>query len=381
MDFPIEGEVAPGFEAVRDVFATNFSDDVDVGASVCVMRAGGEVVVDLWGGYLDGAGRLPWTADTLVNVYSTTKGLAALAFATLVEEGLVTYETPVKDIWPELRAGASGLSIGDLLAHQGGLAGVSATLTVPDLYDWESMIARLEAQEPLWAPGKAAGYHAVLWGFLPGELALRLCGKSLGTLLAERLAAPFDADFFLGLPVSEQDRVAPMIGPNRARKQPDITALLNREIPPHYAVALENPVIRPFKDASSSAWQSAEIAAANGQANARGIARIYAGVLGDRSPLSQATIAALTAERVGPLEPDLVLGNPVRRGAGVILNTEAGYGPCYASFGHSGAGGSIGFADPDTGIGFGYAMNQMQTNLDNDTRGGRLIRAVYDCLS
>jgi CubicO group peptidase (beta-lactamase class C family) len=255
-------------------------------------------------------------------------------------------------------------------------------VSVADLYDWPSMIARLERQPPHWPPGSAVGYHAVLWGFLPGELALRLTGKSLGTILRERLAEPLDAEFHLGLPAALADRVAPVIGPNRARVQPDLSALANLEVPPLYALALQNPVIRPFKDASSAPWQRAELAAANGQANARGIARIYAAaaMAGESGGLFRPeTLEALTAERVGT-EPDLVLGRGIRRGAGVILNTDGAYGPYAGSFGHAGAGGSLGFADPERRLAFGYAMNQMQTNLDEDSRSARLIRAVYGCL-
>ena len=381
MNFPVHGLIAPGFEPVRETFAANFTDDVEVGASFAVFTERGDALVDLWGGFSDQAHRHLWQEHTLVNVYSTTKGLAALTFATLVEDGLIGYEMPVREIWPELRAAKDGLTVGQLLAHQGGLVGLSERLKVEDLYDWQKMIHLLEQQTPYWEPGAHSGYHAITWGYLPGELALRLTGKTLGQLLEERLARPFAADFYLGLPISEMSRVAPLIGPNRARiqRQPTGPNLSASELPELHPVALENPIIRPFRDASSRDWQAAEIAASNGQGNAAGIARIYAGVLGAASPLSDQTLAALTAERVG-MTSDLVLGGPVRRGAGVILNTNEGYGPVPDSFGHSGAGGSIGFADPKHRIGVGYAMNQMQPNSQGDTRGGRLIKSLYECL-
>lgn len=387
IDYPVSGFVAPGFERVREVFESNFVDDVEVGASFCVIRDS-EPLVDLWGGYRDPAGREPWQSDTLVNVYSTTKGVAALAFATLVEDGLIGFEDPVSAYWPELKAGRDGLTVAQLLSHQGGLCGVDQALSVSDLLDWQRMVNLLAAQEPYWKPGTDAGYHAVTWGYLPGELCRRITGDSLGARLAERISGPLGADFFLGLPAAEAERVAPMIGPNRARRQPDMARFAAMKMPPLYPVALQNPVIRPYQDASSPAWQRAEIAAANGQANARGIARIYARAAAALSAdshadeaigLSARTLEALTAQQVGD-RPDLVLGRPMRRGAGVILNTDAMFGPCTAAFGHSGAGGSTGFADPQARIGIGYAMNQMQFNLDEDSRGGRLIRAVYDCL-
>ncbi|MFV2090045.1 MAG: serine hydrolase domain-containing protein, partial [Pseudomonadales bacterium] len=345
MEFPIQGRVAAGFEAVRDVFECNFTEDVEVGASVCIIQRG-EVVVDLWGGHTDQAGTDPWQPDTLVNVYSTTKGPAAIAFALLVDDGLLGFDDPVREYWPELEAAKDGLTVGQLLAHQGGLCGVDETLTVADLYDWEKMCRLLETQTPHWPPGTAAGYHAVVWGYLPGEIVRRLKGCTLGELLRERIAGPLGADFHLGLADADRGRVAPVIGPNRARVQPDLSAFANMEIPPLYSIALQNPVIRPYRDACSPAWQSAEIAAANGHSNARGIATIYAAMSGVGSDgmteiLSPATIEKLTRERVG-MEKDLVLGQPVRRGAGVILNTNATYGPNNGAWGHSGAGGSIG---------------------------------------
>ena len=382
-DYPIAGFTAPGFEAVRDVFAQNFIDDIEVGASFCALLDG-ETVVDLWGGYSDRACTKPWTADTLVNVYSTTKGLASIAFATVVEDGLVDYDAPVSRYWPELRAGRGGLTVGQLLSHQGGICGVRERISVEDLYDWRGMIARLENEEPFWEPGTAAGYHAVVWGYLPGELALRATGKSLGAILRERIAEPLGADAHLGLPRAEHARVAEMIGPNHARIQPDLSALLAIKMPPLYKYALQNPSIRPYQDASSAAWRDAEIGAANAQANARGIARIYGalalgGKLSGVRVLDAGTIDAMVVEEVGE-QNDLVIDRPMRRGRGVILNTLGMYGPNPASYGHAGAGGSVGFADPDRKLGIGYAMNQMQPGIETDTRGNRLVRAVYDSL-
>lgn len=380
MSVSIEGRVAAGFEPVREVFARNFADALEVGASLSIVRHG-EVIADLWGGHRDLAGEEPWTADTLVNVYSTTKGLAAIAFATLVQEGLTGYDDPVRDCWPELLAGQDGLSVGDLLAHRGGLCGVDAPLTVPDLYDWKKMIGLLEQQAPYWAPGSAAGYHAVTWGYLPGELVLRLTGATLGDRLRNRVCGPLGADFFLGLPAAEHGRVAPLIGPNRARVRLPMAPVDAAAAPsPLFPVALQNPLIRPYQDASSVAWQQAEIAASNGHGSARSIARVYAAVMAADAPLLDAdTLAALCRERVG-LVDDLVLGHPIRRGAGVILNTGNMFGPNAGAWGHSGAGGSTGFADPDAGIAFAYVMNQLRDDEGQDSRARRLIAACYDCL-
>jgi CubicO group peptidase (beta-lactamase class C family) len=382
-EFPIHGFVAPGFERVRDVFERNFTDDIEVGASFCAVRDG-ETVVDLWGGWVDRAHTRPWRDDTLVNVYSTTKGLASIAFATLVDEGLIDYDAPVADLWPELRAARGGLTIGQLLSHQAGVCGLREAVTVEDLYDWPRMIERIASEEPHWPPGTAAGYHAVLWGYLPGEIARRVTGQTLGTILRERVAGPLGADVHLGLGDAEHARVADLIGPNHARKQPDLSALFGMKMPELYPYALQNPSIRPFQDACSPAWRRAEIAAANAQANARGIARIYGalargGELDGVRVLSPRAIDAMVREEVGE-QNDLVLGRPMRRGRGVILNTMNQYGPNPDAYGHAGAGGSVGFADPTRRLGVGYAMNQMQPGIETDTRGNRLVRALFACL-
>ena len=383
-DFPVHGRVASGFEPVREVFARNFTDDIEVGASFCAI-VDGETVVDLWGGYQDRGCTRPWHADTLVNVYSTTKGIASIAFAALVEDGLIDYDAPVADYWPELRAGRNGLTVGQLLSHQSGVCGLREAVAITDLYDWRTMVARIAAEEPHWDPGTAAGYHAVLWGYLPGELALRATGETLGSILSTRIAGPLGADFYLGLPTAQHGRVADLIGPNYARKLPDLAALMGIKMPPLFKCALQNPSIRPWQDACSAPWRSAEIAAANGQASARGIARIYGamargGELGGVRVLREQTINAMCREEVGERD-DLVLGRPLRRGRGVILNTQSMYGPNRNTYGHSGAGGSVGLADPVLKLGIGYTMNQMQPGIETDTRGNRLLRSVMDALA
>ena len=383
VDFAIRGDVAPGFDAVAEVFERNFTEDIEVGASFCAV-VDGVTVVDLWGGYRNQDCTVPWESDTLVNVYSTTKGIAASVVATLVEQGLLDYEEPVANYWPEFRAGEGGLTVGQFLSHQSGVCGLRETVTIEDLYSWDDMTRRIAAEIPHWEPGTAAGYHAILWGFLAGELALRVSGKTLGMLLLERVAGPLDADFYIGLPEAEHGRVADLIGPNRARVLPDSAAAQPVKVPPLFPFALQNPTIRPYRDACSSAWRVAEIAAANGHGNARGIARIYAalaqgGSSKDVQVMRPETIARMTRQQWGMVD-DLVLGRPMRRGCGVNLNTAEQYGPSPLAFGHSGAGGSIGFADPHRRLGVGYAMNQMQPGIEADTRGSRLVRAIIDCV-
>ena len=376
----IAGYTAPGFERVREAFQQNFTDGLEVGASLCVERHG-QRVVDLWGGYRDPAQNDRWHPETLINVYSTTKGIAAAAFALLVEDGLVAYSQPVAELWPELIAGQSGLTIGDLLAHRGGLCGFADRLDVADLYDWQKIVHLLSTQEPYWPPGTAAGYHAVTWGYLPGELAVRLTGQTLGSLLHDRITRPLGADFYLGLPASEDHRVAALIGPNRARRGVELTDQ-PQAVGPLHEIALQNPVIRPYQDASSLPWRRAEIAASNGHASARGVARIYSALVSEAQAnlLSPATMAALLKPRVDA-EVDLVLGQRLRRGAGVILNSEAMFGPEPGAWGHPGAGGSLGFADPVNQLGFGYVMNQMLGGASGRERTERLLNALYQSIS
>ena len=383
IDIAVEGEVSPGFEAVQDAFAGNWNR-IEVGASLTVFH-GQTKVVDLWGGFRDPGCTLRWERDTLVNVYSTTKGLATIAVAILADRGQLDFEAPVVDYWPAFGARGKGqVTVAQLLSHQAGLCGVTEPLEVEDLYDWDKMVSLLAAQEPLWPPGTAAGYHAITWGYLAGELVRRISGLSLGQYFQQQVAEPLGADVFIGLPDTEMHRVSDLIGPNRARIPPQRSATPS-ETPPLYRMALENPLVRPYKDASSTAWRRAEIAAANGQANARGIATAYApmacgGLWQGNRILTEAGIEKVTRREVGD-QIDLVTGRPMRRSRGFILNTAGIYGPCDESFGHAGAGGSVGFADPIHRIAFGYAMNQMEPDAAATPRSKLLVDAVYRCLA
>jgi CubicO group peptidase (beta-lactamase class C family) len=382
MRVEVQGQVAAGFEQVRTCFEQNWQG-IEVGASYAVWHRG-EQVVDLWGGYCDSASATPWQKDTLVNVYSTTKGLATVALAVLVDEGLLDYERQVIDYWPEFGAhGKDRVTVAQLLSHQAGVPTVDATLTIEDLYDWDKMVTLLAKQKPFWPPGTGSGYHSVTWGYLAGELVRRITGKTLGQYFREKVAIPLAADCYIGLPDREFDRVADLIGPNRARQQP-APAGTGTNLPELNALVFGNPIIRPYKDACSPAWRRAEIAASNGHANARGIARVYAamangGELEGVRILSPTAIAQAVQQEVGD-EPDLVLGSPLRRSRGFILNTQQGYGPCARSFGHAGAGGSTGFADPENKLGIGYAMNQMHMDGLTMPRASLLIDSTYRCL-
>lgn len=383
MQVEIHGEVTPGFEPVKQVFE-NLWKEVEVGASFCAFHRGRKVV-DIWGGYVDVDMSAPWQRNTLVNVYSTTKGLASVAVAVLFDEGKIDYDEKVVTYWPEFGAeGKQDVTVAQLLSHQAGLCGVDTKLEVEDLYNWDKMVNLLAAQKPLWPLGSGAGYHAITWGYFPGELIRRITGKTLGQYFREKVAAPLNADFYIGLPDSEMHRVATMNGPNRARKKPKVPANTNLKMPKLYPIALLNPSVSPFKDASSYEWRKAEIAAANGQANARGIATIY-GALACGGELNGTRIISERAIREAiklevDNEPDMVIGRPMRRGRGFMLNTDGAYGPNPNAFGHAGAGGSVGYADMDNQVAIGYAMNQMQADLEASPRSMLLSNALYKCI-
>jgi CubicO group peptidase (beta-lactamase class C family) len=382
MNIEIYGHVAPGFDKVKDAFAANWQG-IEVGACLSVVHQG-ETIIDLWAGFQDQACTKAWQRDTLVNVYSTTKGLSSIAIAHLADRGLLDYEARMIDYWPEFGAqGKDTLTVAQVLSHLGGLCGVSEPLSVSDLYNWQKMTQLLAAQKPLWELGDEAGYHAVTWGYLPGELFLRITGKSMGQYFHEHIAGPLNADCFIGLPSSELHRVAELVGPNRARIQPPATDS-TPSAPPLYAAAMLNPSIRPYKDASSNEWRMAEIAAANGQANARGIALVYGmmangGKMAGVNFISTDGIAtACQLEKEDGI--DLVTGVPMRRARGFMLGVDGAYGPSEKAFGHAGAGGSLGFADPENNIAFGYAMNQMQADPNATPRSRLLVDALYQCL-
>ncbi len=373
----VQGHVEPGFERVREAFEANFAEGREVGASFAV-ELDGKPVVDLWGGFADRGRTRPWQADTLANVWSTTKGFSSLCIAMLVDRGRLSYEQTVASVWPEFAAaGKEHLTVGQVMSHQGGLSGATTKLSPREYADHDAMAERLAAQAPMFEPGQS-GYHAVTHGFLAGELVRRTVGRSLGRFFAESVAVPLGADAWIGLPESEDGRVCEML---RAHV---LAGTLQPALPPHPAAraALANPPL-DGELPNERWWRAAEIPAANAQTNARAIAKIYAmiargGETGGRHYLSAETIGEATRERVA--STDLVLGFPMRWGAGFLLNDGMTYGPNLRSFGHSGWGGSFGCADPDAKLGIGYAMNQMFANVRGDPRSLALLQAVYDSL-
>ncbi len=373
----LQGRCEPRFEAVRDAFAANWSEHGEVGASLCVI-VGGQSVVDLWGGHADAERTRVWERDTIANVYSSTKGIAAVAAAMLVDRGQLDVERPVVDYWPEFgQAGKAEIRVRQLLTHEAGLAGVDEELPDGGVLDWDRMIGALERQAPMWTPGEGMGYHAITYGWLVGEVIRRIDGRTCGEFVRDEIAGRLGVDFFIGLPESEDSRTADLIaapgaGPIGVAPQDNLAAR---------ALGLAAP--RLAGTVNSREWRGAELPAANGHGNGRSVATIYSALAqGGGGLLSQDAI-----EACGPTEyaarEDMVLGFLVRRSLGFILSTAGGryeWGPNARTFGHSGAGGSLGFADPDAEIGFGYVMNQMSAGLGADPRWKPMIDAVYASL-
>ncbi len=383
----IQGSCQPRFAAVQAAFAQNLQHHDEIGAAVAVVL-NGELVVDVWAGHADLARTRPWERDTLVNVYSCTKGMTALCAHRLVSEGRLDLDTPVAEYWPEFaQAGKAALPVRWLLGHRAGLAAIRRVLPGEALYDWDAMCAALAAETPWWTPGTAHGYHAVTFGWLVGEVVRRIVGKSLGTYFRQEIAEPLGLDFHVGLPEPEHGRVAEMSG---------IPMLADDDRVHLAAVILSDPeglAARAFMNPPSmalgvnnAAWRSAEIPGANGHGTARALARVY-GVLargGDQDGvhlLDRAGIARCREEQSHG--PDLVLPVSTRFGLGFMLPQErhdARFGPSPHAFGHPGAGGSVGFADPDSRVGFGYVMNRMGPHILLDPRATALIDAVYGAL-
>lgn len=372
----IEGFVAPGFEGVRTAFAAGFerTDDLrEVGAAIAVVHRG-ELVVSLWGGLADADAGTPWCEDTLANVWSTTKGVTAALVAIAVDRGLIDYAAPVARYWPEFAAnGKAEVTVAQLLSHQAGLPGFPEGTTLEHLYAWEPAVERLAAQAPMWAPGTHNSYHAITYGHLAGELLQRATGRRFPDILADDVAGPLGADIHIALGAGLQDRLATMIPPlNPAPFDPDAMSA-------EAIAAVTNPTITP-ELANLPEWRAAVIPAANGHASALGLARLFGalangGQLGGTQLLGADTIAAMRA--VQTKRADGFLGVPAWWSMGMTTNHIGVYGPEPACYGHGGWGGSFGVADPVSGTGVGYVMNQMGAMIVGDPRNIALMTAIH----
>jgi len=406
---PIHGTCDPRFNKVRELFQHCFDNGTEIGAAVSFVLDG-KCVVDLWGGHYDLARTREWERDTLVNVYSTTKGMLAICASQLIERGLLDVDAPVVTYWPEFGAsGKQDITVRWLLSHQAGLCGIRKPLPKNSLYDWNLMCEALASQEPWWKPGTAHGYHAFTYGFLVGEIVRRVTGETIGNYFRKNIAAPLGADFHIGLTAEHDARTADMYGVSIGNKPvpsapPPPAASASPPTPPaafaEFARLLQDPttmqhaaLLNPPMDrdaVNTRAWRAAEIPAVNGHCTARALARIYGalsrgGEIDGVRILNPDTLTRATTEEVSGPELLFCGAVPMRYGLGFVLSDEhhrySRLSPNPRSFGHAGGGGSLGMADPDNAIGFGFTMNNMQPSIVSaGATPTVLIDAFYEAL-
>ncbi|MDX3106579.1 serine hydrolase domain-containing protein [Nonomuraea angiospora] len=387
----IGGDTAPGFEAVREAFAADLAAAPRTGAAVSVYLHGRKVV-DLWGGIADpGTGR-PWERYTLQLVYSTTKAVTAACALLLSQRGELDLDAPVAECWPEFAANGKGrIPVRWLLTHQAGLPAIDHPITPDEAIAWEPMVTALAAQRPYWEPGTDHGYHGLTYGWLVGEVVRRVSGRSLGTFLADEIAGPLGLDLWIGLPETERHRVSRIIEtpPDfQAMARIDLDALPEpmREIMAAFAdpaslTRRSLAVVTPPLDHNRPEEQAAEMPATNGICTARALARFYAALIGEvdgHRILTPGTLTAATAEQVSGI--DRILRVPVRIGTGFGLPTPDAFWYSPTAFGFPGRGGSLGFADPATGLAFGYVMNHLLEGVP-DLRAANLLAAVQKAVN
>lgn len=372
-DFPISGTTAPGFEPVQEVFESNFAEDKELGAGFAVYLDG-ELIVDLWGGFADRKKEHDWNAQTIVPIYSTTKPIAALTLAHVIDALPAGYETPVADLWPEFAAnGKAYITIAELVSHQAGLPGFVDPIDPALWLDPKACADALAPLSPLWETGSAHGYHPLTWGYLIGEVVRRIDGRTLGTILKEDITSPAGIDFQIGTPASDHDRVAEIMRP---RALPDLGDI-NEATRAAFLTKWASP------DRGGAIWREIEIPSANGIGTAQAVAQLYGvyahgGMLGDTRVVSEAAFDALTQSRVR--SQDLVLPYVTEFAAGVMRNNIGLYGPNPETLCHSGWGGSLALGDPDRRLSAAYVMNRQSNSLQADPRATRLIHALYGCL-
>lgn len=390
----IHGTVAPGFGPVRDTFARNFAEHNEVGAA-CAVYLRGELVVDLWGGLRDRAAGAPWESNTLVLVFSTTKGLAAMALAVAHSRGLFALDERVAAYWPEFaQGGKERITVRQLFAHQAGLCAIDTPLTLPILDDRDALAVILARQRPAWEPGTRHGYHALSLGFYESELLRRVdpLHRSLGVFFRDEVARPLGIEFHIGLPAHVPASRMAVIEPFRPLKyllqaDRDTWRMVLAWLRPRSltARAFGNPRVDRASDFDGPMFRRLEVPSALGFGVVRDIAKAY-GVLatgGRELGLAEATMAELRASAPPPSHGgrDEVLRADTRFAFGYLKPSPGfRFGSGDSAFGTMGAGGSFAFADPDVGLGFAYAMNRMGLQVWSDPREQALREAVYRCL-
>ena len=374
----IQGSVAPKFAPVRDAFAQNFADGLEVGASVAV-TLDGRPVVDLWAGEARQGGA-PWQRDTIVNVYSTTKTMAAICVLMLADRGQVDLDAPVARYWPEFaQNGKEGVLVRHVMSHSAGLPGFEPPVAqVEEIYDWDRACRNLAAQKPWWTPGDGSGYHAMTQGFLQGEIVRRVTGKSIGRFFRDEVATPLGADFHIGLPAEHDARVGELVPPTAGPEaaSPDPSSIGGRVFRSIQVTALEP---------RTTGWRRAEIPAAGGIGNARSVARVHSalacgGTVDGVRLLSEATVNRILEEQCKGT--DRVLGAPIRFGMGFgLIDRTFPLSPNPRAFFWGGWGGSLAIIDLDARVSIAYVMNKMAADLLGDLRGAMIAMSVYQSLA
>ncbi|MEE4382623.1 MAG: serine hydrolase domain-containing protein [Pseudomonadales bacterium] len=381
----VRGRVDPAFREVLDTFVENFDAHGEVGASVC-LSVEGETRVDLWGGHVDEAGSAPWTEDTLSLVFSVTKAATALCAHLLIERGELDLHAKVTRYWPEFgQQGKEDATVAMMLNHSVGLPAFRDPIKPGGYYDWDYMVGRLEQEEPFWKPGIRNGYHMISFGWTVGELVRRVSGKSLGTFFADEFARPLGLDFWIGLPEALEPRVSHMIPflPGPEGPFTDFTKALIGD--PTSIPALSWLNSGGYSPDAREA-HAAEIGGGGGISNARSLVRLF-------EPLADGGGALFSRDSVTRMSQvsmatgdDATLCMPTRFALGFMKSMDNRHRPfgdiesCILgdrAFGHVGAGGSLGFADPDCALAFGYTMNRMGAGLLLNVRGQGLVDAAY----
>jgi CubicO group peptidase (beta-lactamase class C family) len=394
---PIDGECDTAFTAVGNAFRENFRSRNEIGAGLCI-RIDGRVVVDLWGGHHDEARTRPWKRDTLVNAYSVGKGVTAMLVLSLVERGELQLDDPIMKIWPEFGVeGKEQTTLRMLLAHRAGLPGIRRPLDANAMFDWKAMAEALAEQRAYWDPGESHGYHVNTFGFLVGEPVCRRLRLPFAAALRERLTGPAGADFFIGLPDSEHGRVAPIFQPRPTKKADAdwnpieaartffIAADAERDEAREAMIANTyfNPAgLSGFGVVNDPAWRRASIPSTNGHGTARAVAELY-DLFANRDVSKGGLVGRGLREEALEIQSDgvdQILGKPSRFGLGFQLSQPTRpIGRSPEAFGHYGYGGTLGFADPETGVAFGYLMNRPGDRWQTPRTNG-LLEALYDSL-
>ena len=387
------GDVDEGFGRVADEFRRNFTRRGDIGAALAVVRDG-RPVVDLWGGVRDTIRGLPWEHDTMVPVFSTTKGISALVVASLRSRGLLEWDAPVGRYWPEFAAaGKETITLRQLFAHEAGLAVLDAQLRSRDLHDLDALAEVLAAQPPAWDPGTRRGYHAISLGLYQNEIVRRVDPqhRTIGRILAEEFVEPMGLSFYIGLPEHvDLDRIAVLarLAPAAALRQvPGLPWKLARQLANRSSPtsrSLSNPALARPERFTRRSVLTPEVPSSNGVGTPRSIAALYgaAAIGAPELPIDAATLAELAEPVAVRARTDILL--LARRAYALGFSKpvpDFWFGsPGGRSFGTPGLGGSFGFADPDARVGYAWAPNRLGIRLSNAPREGAVRRAVYACL-